>query len=160
LEPWPGPERFVAVAGAFGESFYLFSGARLYTDAEGKVVREYLKDAYRFTPGKGWRRLPDLPNPTVAAPSPAPAMGGHGLLVLGGDTGAHVHLKPSDAHPGFSRDILLFDVKTEGWRKVGEMPLGSVTNSAVRWNESFVIPSGEIRPRVRTPQVWSVSEVK
>src|SRR5207249_11626297 len=42
LEPWPGPERMLAVAGAHGDSFYLFSGTKLHAGADGKAMREYL----------------------------------------------------------------------------------------------------------------------
>ena len=75
LEPWPGPERMLAVAGVQDGSFFLFSGARLMPGFDGKPVREYLRDAYRYTPGKGWRRIADLPRPAVAAPSPAIPVG-------------------------------------------------------------------------------------
>ena len=61
----------LSVAGACDGSFYLFSGAELHAGADGKPVRRYLTDAYVFKPGMGWEKLPDMPRPAVAAPSPA-----------------------------------------------------------------------------------------
>ena len=49
LEPCPGPARLLAVAGSRDGSFFLFSGAALSAGADGKPVREYLRDAWRFT---------------------------------------------------------------------------------------------------------------
>ncbi|HSH93778.1 MAG TPA: hypothetical protein VK968_06505, partial [Roseimicrobium sp.] len=56
LEPWPGPARILATAGALDGSFYLIGGAGLKPGADGKPVREWYKDVYRYTPGKGWER--------------------------------------------------------------------------------------------------------
>ena len=109
LTPWPGPERMLAVAGNVGDSFCIFSGAKLTPDADGKAVREFLRDAYRFTPGKGWTRLADMPRPAVAAPSPALAIGIQRLLIATGDDGARVNFTPVREHPGFPRDVLVYE---------------------------------------------------
>jgi len=61
-------------------------------------------------------------------------------------------------HPGFSRDVLAYDPKTDTWTKAGEFPTGShVTTTAVEWEGAIVIPSGEIRPGVRSPKVWQAA---
>ena len=88
----------LSVAGELHGSFYLFSGARLKAGPRGKAVREYLRDAYRFTPGQGWRRLADLPCAAVAAPSPA-AAAGNSLLIFSGDDGTHVDFQSVERHP-------------------------------------------------------------
>jgi N-acetylneuraminate epimerase len=152
-EPWPGSARIFATAGAHDGSFYLFGGAALKPDVDGKPVREWLRDAWRYTPGNGWKRLADLPRVAVAAPSPAPLLNGR-LLILGGDDGAQVNT-PSAQHRGFRREILAYDPKTDRWEQLGETPFAHVTTSAVQWKECLVIPSGEIRPGVRSPEVWS-----
>lgn len=60
-------------------------------------------------------------------------------------------------HPGFSRDILAFNTWTKEWKKLGEVAEASpVTTSAFLWNGTVVIPSGEVRPGVRTPNVPGV----
>lgn len=63
-------------------------------------------------------------------------------------------------HPGFSQTILSYHTLTDSWNNVGELPVGSqVTTNAFRWNNSIIIPSGEIMPGIRTPKVWK-GEVK
>lgn len=71
-------------------------------------------------------------------------------------------------HPGFSRDILVYHTITDTWVPVGTVPesivdgltVGSyVTTTAVQWGRDIVIPSGEVRPGVRSPKVWIVSPV-
>ena len=202
LEPWPGPGRMLATAGACDGSFFLFSGAALRAGPDGKPVREWLRDAYRYTPGRGWRRIADLPRVSVAAPSPAPVFRNSGeapafqaaatagtaqqsrdakaastlqqtgtgspaaisahagglesgfLLVIGGDDGAQVNTPPT-AHRGFPRDVLAYDPKADVWRVAGEAPFSLVTTTAVEWNGRIVIPGGEARPGVRSPEVWT-----
>ncbi|UCF14748.1 MAG: sodium:solute symporter, partial [Phycisphaerales bacterium] len=41
------------------------------------------------------------------------------------------------------------------WAKAGTLPAGQVTATAVMWNETIVIPSGEIRPGTRSPNILS-----
>jgi len=156
IEPWPGPARMLAVAGVQQGSFFLISGASLAADAEGKPVREFLRDAYRYTPCTGWKRIGDLPRPAVAAASPAIPLGSSQLLVISGDDGANIDFQPLERHPGFPHDILAYDLKTDTWSSIGETPLSRATVPTVRWNNRIVIPNGEMRPRVRTPQVWSL----
>jgi len=63
-------------------------------------------------------------------------------------------------HAGFSRDILSYHTTTDTWRKLGELPTASqVTTNAVYWDDSVVIPGGEIRPGVRTPKIWKAKVV-
>lgn len=154
LEPWPGPERMFAVAGVQDGSFFLFSGARLLTGPDGQPVREYLRDAYRYTPGKGWRRIADLPRPAVAAPSPGIPVGSAGLVVISGDDGTKVGFTPIEQHPGFPRDVFAYDAASDRWSSAGSAPFSRATVSVVRWGEQFVLPNGEVRPRIRTPEVW------
>ena len=61
------------------------------------------------------------------------------------------------SHPGFSKEILAFNTLSKSWEKIGEMVGESpVTTTAFSWNGTIVIPSGEIRPGVRTPNVVGV----
>ena len=163
LDPWPGPERILPVAAVQDGSFFLFSGCRLVADEDGNVQREYLTDAYRFTPGDSgdiagkWKRITDLPSPVVAAPTPAISAGQSHILVFGGDHGKYAgrNLELMERYPGFSTDILAYHTITDTWMKAGTLPAGHVTTAAVEWNDTIVIPSGEVRPGTRSPKVLS-----
>ncbi len=157
LKPWPGPGRMLSVAAVAGGDFYLISGASLSGDAEGKPVRSYLTDAYSYRPSSGWKRLADIPRPAVAAPSPAPVLQGERILVISGDDGTKLGFQPLDQHPGFAKDVLAYHTASNNWAKAGEAPRTQVTVPAVLWHGRYVIPNGEIRPGVRTPDVWSFS---
>lgn len=57
-------------------------------------------------------------------------------------------------HKGFNRGLLLYDTFTNTWSKIGELPFSShVTTSAIKWGEYIVLPSGEIKPGIRTPNI-------
>lgn len=165
LTTWPGPSRMLSVAGSQKGAFYLFSGANL---DNGK--RTYLKDAYKYVPHQGWSRLADLPQSAVAAPSPAYAFDDASLLIFGGDDGkdAPNASELKEKHPGFSKMIFKYNVLSDGWSATGQVfteknadaeinPNGStwapVTTPLVIWNGKVILPGGEIRPAIRTPNV-------
>ena len=154
LPPCPGGPRMLAAAGAADGAFYLFSGTSLSPDADGKPVRQYLRDAWRYTPAAGWTRLPDLPRPAVAAPSPVPLLNGR-LLVISGDDGTRVGFKPEPQHPGFPRTVLAYDPAAHAWSEI-ECPISRATAPTAAWKDQSIIPSGEARPGYRSPEVWSV----
>lgn len=156
LEPWPGPGRMLAIAGTDGRDFFLFSGTSLASDAAGKPVRTYLRDAYRWSAVTGWSRLPDLPMAAVAAPTPAPLDAAGRLLILGGDDGSRATFAPLDRHPGFPGLIHAYDPRTRRWSEAGRMPKAHVTTPLVRWGDAWVMPTGEVRPGVRSPAVWAL----
>jgi SSS family transporter len=176
LDPWPGPERCLAVAGVQAGSLYVFGGLQLMADADGQPmrVRPFLADAYRFTPRRGsvdgqWSRLAGMPHPRAAAPSPAVTLGPAHLLVLGGDDGTIIEpIALRDAHPGFASAILMYHTVTDTWTTSGHLPRDPgpdpagdpdagiwppVTTVATWWNDRLVVPSGEVRPGVRTRRV-------
>lgn len=158
LEPWPGPPRTLAVAGVLDGSFFLFSGTALSANPEGAPVREFLRDAYRFTPGEGWSRLADMPRPAAAAPSPAPPDGRAALLVFSGDDGADINFSPLQQHPGFPKDVLEYTPSKDRWETRGTVPFSRATAPTAQWLGLTVIPNGEVRPRVRTPEVWCIPQ--
>jgi cyclically-permuted mutarotase family protein len=60
-------------------------------------------------------------------------------------------------HPGFSKDILLYNTETNKWTKIGSIPFDTpVTTTAFKWGKRIIIPSGEIRAGVRTPYILAV----
>ena len=154
LEPWPGPGRMLAVAGAQDRSFFLFSGAELTLDtAVGKPRRHYLTDAYRYTPGKGWRALAPLPRATVAAPTPAAPLGQSHLAIFSGDDGADWDFAAKPTHRGFPAEALLYNTITDTWAPGGRLEVARVTTPLVPWADGFVVPSGEVRAGVRSAEV-------
>lgn len=154
LPPCPGKPRILACMAASDGAVHLFSGAALHADKDGKPEREWLHDAWSYKPESGWQKLPDMPRAAVAAPNPAPVIDAK-ILIIGGDDGANANFEPKSRHPGFPRDILVFDLKTQSWSKSGEVPFSLVTTNAVLWNDQLVIPGGEARPGVRSPKVWN-----
>ncbi|MCA9063923.1 MAG: sodium/solute symporter, partial [Planctomycetaceae bacterium] len=66
---------------------------------------------------------------------------------------------PPTEHPGFPRDVLAWHSVTNTWITLNSIPPelhSPVTAPVVRWNNQFVIPSGEVRPGIRTPAVLTV----
>lgn len=66
-----------------------------------------------------------------------------------------VHLLTN--HPGFSPGILIYDTITGNCQKIGNIAGDSpVTTTVFKWNDMFIIPSGETKPGIRTPQVLAL----
>ena len=156
LPALPGKARILATAGSHDGIFYLFGGAALVANAEGKVVREFLKEAWSFTMKDGWKRIADLSKPNVAAPAPAPFHQGK-LLLIAGDDGSRVGFQPLAKHPGFPKGVLAYDPATDRWSEAGETPAPRATVPCLEWQGNFIIPSGEARPGVRSPEIWSLN---
>lgn len=157
--PAPGgsPARMLSVAGGAGGAFYRFSGTRLFPGADGKPVREYLHDAWRYSPQAGWTKLADLPRACVAAASPAPLTPEGRLLVISGDDGLNVHFTPQTQHPGFPRTVLAYDPAADRWTEIGPSPFSRGTVPTAPWGDRVVIPNGEARPGYRSNEVWSLT---
>jgi N-acetylneuraminic acid mutarotase len=156
LPPWPGSARIFPVAGADQTAFYLFSGAKLKAGPDGKPERDFLRDAYKYEPAHGWKRLADLPRSAVAAPSPAPLLDASRFFIISGDDGLNIHFEPLINHPGFPHETLAYDAAHDVWSAVGEAPFSRATVPVAHWGNAFIIPNGEVRPRLRTPEVWSL----
>ena len=155
LPPLPGVPRLLAVAAAHDGAFYVFGGASLGANADGKIVRSYLREAWSYRADQGWKRIADLPRPCVAAPSPAPFVAGK-LLLLAGDDSSRAGFQPVEKHPGFPKGILAYDPALDRWSEAGEVPAPRATLPCVGWRGDFIVPSGEARPGVRSPEVWSL----
>jgi cyclically-permuted mutarotase family protein len=78
------------------------------------------------------------------------------------DTAARLMVELNRAyaeHSGFSKSVYAYHTITDTWVEVGQFPADSpVTSKAVHWpsfdSEDIIIPSGEIRPGVRSPRIW------
>lgn len=151
LSAWPGAGRMLAQAAAVDDAFYLVGGVELVGNTV-PAQRQYLKDGYRYTPASGWHRLPDLPMPLAAGPTPAPTTS-TGFLLLGGDNGSQLGKPPQD-HTGFQRSLLHYDVRQQQWKMIEQGEAARVTLPCVPWRDHWVLPSGEVRPGIRSPEVW------
>lgn len=157
LDPWPGPARAfnltVAQHDGFNDAVYMMSGRR----QEGDQV-QFLKDVWQFTPATGkWKRRADVSR-CVMAGTAAPWGQSH-VFVLGGADGSLFGKADElrDRHPGFPKKALSYHTITDTWSDAGPIPRNHVTTAAVLFEDQIVIPSGEVRPRVRSPQVWSIT---
>lgn len=157
LADCPGPTRAlnltIAQHDGFEDCVYVISGRR---QADQEV--EFLTDSWRYIPSKQqWKRCADLPHCMMAGVGIA--YGQSHVFVLSGADGSLFgraeELK--DAHPGFPKRSFAYHTITDTWIPAGETPLNQVTAQAVQMGGRILVPSGEIRPRVRTPQVMQVT---
>jgi len=59
-----------------------------------------------------------------------------------------------DNHAGFSKDCLLYNTQKDQWMRLNQLPFyAQVTTTAVKWKNRIIIPSGEIKPGQRTPNI-------
>lgn len=153
LAPLPGAGRILPVVATQDGAVFVISGAELSVGADGKSVRRYLNDGWRYHPVKGWSRIADAPRAVVAAP--AIHYGQSHIFVFSGDDGTNAQrvFELKDNHPGFSRDVLAYHTITNTWTKFGALSASMVTTAAVPWQGEIVIPGGEDRPGHRTANV-------
>lgn len=153
IEPLPGPGRILPVVASQAGRVIVTSGAELITRADGTTGRRYLADAFTWMPSRGWQPAAAPPRPIVAAPSIA--SGESHVLVLGGDDGEHAERVQElrEAHPGFSRTLLAYDVVNNTWASIGTLPAGLVTTNAVRQGDKVIVAGGEDRPGHRVADV-------
>lgn len=155
LAPWPGVARIFPGVAAQDGAIYVMSGAQLLNGKDGRVVRRYLTDGYRFRPGEEWTRIADVPHPTVGGPTIS--YGSSHIIAFGGDDGTNTQRVPElkEAHPGFSNDILAYHTFTNTWARIGDMPKSLVATTAVLWENAVAIPGGEDRPGHRSSHVFA-----
>jgi len=156
LDDIPGPKRAfnltVAQHNGFDDCIYVISGRAMDSEIN------FLTDVWEFnTRTRNYRRRADVPRCVMAGT--AIHVGQSHIWVTGGDDGSLFSQSDTlkDDHPGFPRDLLAYHTITDTWTTTGAIPANHVTTTAVWWNDSIAIASGEVRPRVRTAAVWLVS---
>jgi N-acetylneuraminic acid mutarotase len=176
LPAWPGTPRHKAVGavqhGPDGlPNFFLISGSNPCYDDQGALDLaqfEFYTDGFRYDPRQQqWHAIAGLPavpaavaeaqerfagQPRAVAAACALAVGPSHLLVFSGATGRDL-TRPVQERPLFPREVLAYDTRADKWSVVSSMPQGVVTTGVVFWKNHIVIPSGEIRPGVRTRHV-------
>jgi hypothetical protein len=58
---------------------------------------------------------------------------------------------------GFPKSLLAYDFQRQAWRQSRLCPPPRATVPCLHWQGSWVIPSGVLRPGVRSPEVWKIS---
>ncbi|MCC9658638.1 sodium:solute symporter family transporter [Rhodopirellula halodulae] len=156
LPDCPGSARAFHVAASqhngFEPCLYVISGR-----SEANAKTKFLRDTWEYCPSEAkWRQRADAPACVMAG-----SVIGYGqshCLVLGGDDGSlfgradELH----DNHPGFPKRNFAYHTITDRWVELPAPPLNQVTTQVVRWQDELWLPSGEIRPRVRTPAIYRI----
>ncbi|MHC4520197.1 MAG: sodium:solute symporter family protein [Planctomycetota bacterium] len=157
------PERVGATAGqtATAEVFalqdvYEFNPQRYDSSTYDPQTGRYVGTG-RFA--RPWRRRADVPNCVMAGAGAA--VGQSHIFVLSGADGKLMgradELKR--VHPGFPKRVLAYHTITDTWIEPGASPANQVTTTAVRWGDTLILASGEVKPRVRTGAVWAIEPV-
>jgi SSS family transporter len=159
LPAWPGPARAfnltVSQHNGYTDCIYVMSGRR----QEGEEVN-FLKDVWEFNPKtQSWRERAASPYCVMAGT--AIARGQSHIFVLGGADGSFWGKADAlkDEHPGFPRRAFSYHTITDAWVPAGSTPANHVTTIPVAWGDAVIVPSGEIRPRVRSAKIWRITLV-
>ena len=65
--------------------------------------------------------------------------------------------KLQSEHPGFSKEVLLYNIKNDTWEIIDTIPFNTpVTTTVVKWKSRVIIPSGEIKAGVRSPKILEI----
>lgn len=157
LPEFPGPDRAfhltVAQHNGYHDCIYIISGRRQAGDEV-----QFLKDVWEYCPAESsWRPCHESPKCVMAGTGAA--VGQSHVFVFGGADGSLFHRTNEllDDHPGFPKQAWAYHTITDRWVQAGETPANHVTTSAVWWGDRIVIPSGEVRPRVRSAKVYAIN---
>jgi len=145
LPTWDGSSRAYAVSVAQGGDIYMFSGRSFGPDKETIMHT----DAHVYSPQKNkWNKI-EGEFPFMAGT--AIAYNDDQILFLGG---VNKILPTAPDHPGFSKDIYLYDISDNKLAKVSEAPvIIPVTTNIITKDNFFYITSGETQPGIRTPYI-------
>ncbi len=138
---------------AYGDSYYFKPSTRQWTPIANLPA---LPDPREID---GKQRFENQPWPINAAT--AHAYGDETILTFSGSTDRYIYDPAGEiiapyARPQFLNRVLSYNTRTDHWQLATDMPTGVVTTTAVQWQGKVVIPSGEIKPGVRTPQVQAL----
>ncbi len=184
LPPPPGRPRalasLVAQHDGISQKLYFIGGRK----KRKENTSELFGDVYAFDPKSSqWKHLGSVPN-KEGQPSPfsaglAVASGAGHILLIGGDDGVLFHQLESYAleakgedslsiirkrdslllnHPGFGRHLRAFHTVTQQWSTLPDLPFDTpVTGLMFPYKGNWILVSGEIKPGVRTPDIWQLS---
>lgn len=162
------------------DCIYVIGGRR--KNADGPSDLYISNDQFDLKTNK-WKEKKSLPY--MLSAGTGVAFGTNSILLFGGDKGTTFHkteelifaisnekdeakkarlnaekIKVQSTHPGFCRQVLLYNTKKDEWKTIGNIPFDSpATTTAVKWDNKIIIPGGEIRAGVRTTQILSAKIV-
>ncbi|WP_114749852.1 sodium:solute symporter family transporter [Pleomorphovibrio marinus] len=182
--PPPGSPRalasLVAQHDGVSQKLYLFGGRRKRMEN----TSELFGDVYAFDPKNSqWELVGTVPDkegqPSHFSAGSAVASGAGHILLIGGDDGDLFHqlesygleakgedslsiIRKRDSlliqHPGFGRQLRAFHTVTKQWSTLPDLPFDApVTGLVFAYQGNWVLVSGEIKPGVRTPDIWQLS---
>ncbi len=176
--PKPSANGLLFVSNEHGEVNMIWVGGRRKTSSG---ISELSADVYVFNFNLNyWKPLLPLPYPLCAGTGSM--INPSSIILFGGETGTTfttvekflakiaVEKDPDvrlsliksknqvlEDHPGFSNEILLYQIKTGESSVVGKIPFEVPVTTGASWLGDYIfIPSGEIRAGVRTPNIISV----
>ncbi|CAN5405225.1 hypothetical protein BH11BAC3_BH11BAC3_07870 [soil metagenome] len=141
-------------------------------------ISDLYASVYQYDPGKNrWMEKPPLPYALSAGTGAM--ISTDKILLFGGDKGetfhqtetliAAINIEKDSAkkqilnqqkiqlqtnHPGFSNEVLLYNPINGECKSIGVIPFDTpVTTTALKWGHQVLIPCGEIKAGVRTPQI-------
>ena len=142
-------------------------------------VSDFSNSVFQFDLKKNiWTVKQPLPFPLSAGCGVTAGL--NGIILIGGDKGEIFHQveqlneiidKETDSskkialnqqkvklqlnHPGFNKEIMFYNTIKDTWKDIGNFPFTPpATTTALVWNRDIIIPCGEIRAGVRTPQIF------
>lgn len=161
LPAWPGTNRAFNLAvtqhNGYEDCVYVIGG-RYQASGDDLQGVKFLKDVWEFRPStKTWQQRADAPR--CIAAGTGIGYGQSHILVLGGADGSLFvdGAAMKDEHPGFAKQAFGYHTITNTWTSLGATPRNHVTTIAVEWDGAIIVPSGEVRPRVRSPKIWQVT---
>ena len=179
LPTWDGATRTHAIGitqnNGAEEVFYLMKG-RIKT---APFVHQIHTDSHVYSPTtNSWEVLKTKHDYPITAGT-AIAYGANHILLFGGADGVILNQLESlekefqaesdpllktklktqknailNNHPGFTSSVWAYHTVTDSWTKLNDLPSSSqVTTTALQWDDDIIIPTGEISPCIRTPNI-------
>lgn len=149
----------------------------------GAAITRFSSEVWKYKPSENqWIRKSDWAlkegNKITLAAAAGIKTGASHILVIGGDDGStfnqveqainRMHVTSGDdslkaqairdslwlTHPGFNKDLLIYNTVTDCWFCAGQLETTApAVTSAVMWHNKVIVPSGEVRPGIRTNQI-------
>jgi SSS family transporter len=166
LPAWPGPPRAFNITisqhNGYNECIYVLTGRNQDEKNRWNVLTDmYMYDPVAYARGKDpW---------SIKAPLAGSRMAGtaitigqsHFCIISGADGSLYQNSDAlKESHPGFPSTALAYNTITNEWFSMGEIPQNQLTTHAIQLDERALLVSGEIKPRIRSPKIWTVMPIK